>query len=115
MNDDAKTYSTTYSEIRAKSTMWGKVLPNMLPNVPYIAVVNSTNRRMTAHTGVLVYDPLSSAVLFIPVLIIEFQFLYKVYSENTSFNFLHIGTTFEVPAKIMNTLYFQLKVPCAFL
>lgn len=117
MNDDAKTYSDNVTDMNEKSTFWSSIFPTLTSGKSYVAVVNSSSSKTTAHTGLLFTAVVSGKlkVLFLPVIIKEFLFLYRTYQENTSFNFLHIGSSFVTPSEIMNTLYFQLKVPCRFL
>jgi hypothetical protein len=112
MNDDTITFSIAYDDMLVHATNWVSVFP-LFGTDPVIAVVNSTSSRLTAHTGVIMR--LDSKLVFIPVILRDFLFLYKSYSDKTSFNFLHIGSNFVIPSQIMNTLYFQLKTPCRFL
>ena len=107
-NDDTKTFSTTFTEMKTLATYWVSKLPEF--HFPlYYALINSSTIPSNAQTGCLLLQ--GDRVIFVPIILNALFLFYHPYSENNTINFLFISSQ-NVLAEKIQSLYDQLNASC---
>jgi len=110
-NNDTRTFSNFVSDMVKNKNYWFSTLPIFTKPYLYAAIDNS-NALLTSHTGYIIMQ--DNRLIFLPVILNEFIFLYQQYVENSPFVFLYVGENFTNANKIIESLYFTSPLSCYF-
>jgi len=109
-NDDTKTFSNTYTEMKTLATYWVSKLP-LFDEPFYYALINTNNRILNIHSGCLLLR--NDRIIFVPVIFNPLFVFYNAYSENTPINILYIGSKSTLQAKLEH-YYESIKNSCEY-
>lgn len=107
-NDDTKTFSTTFTEMKLLAKYWVSKLP-LFDEPFYYALINSTKKAFSAHSGCLLLR--NNRVIFVPVILNALFLFYNAYRENTPVNVLNVTSISVLQAKIED-FYENVKSSC---
>lgn len=108
--DNAKTFITSFSDMKTNCKYWVNTLPTFSQSY-YYAVISSTTR-LNAHSGFLLLQ--DDSLVFVPVINKNLVFLYQPYSEGTSFIFSYLGINGETPYTTIMNMYIPQQLSCIY-
>jgi hypothetical protein len=113
-NNDTKTFSSTFTEMKKNATFWVNHLPDFDASTLYYVLINpSTNSTLNLNiqSGYLILQN-DDRIVFLPVILNILFLFYKPYLVNMPINLLDIVSSQDVLEKKIIDVYEEVKSSC---